>query len=96
MASDGRDQPGIDIGIPTNGKESITVSGVTFYKTYVEGVGYQYYDSNGNYVQYDGSYCMQCGKADCTPAMSTYYCVICKENISSLECHPSDHFDASH
>ena len=96
LTSDGRDMTGIDIGIQTYGRDSITVGGVTFYKTYVEGKGYEYYDSNGNYLLYDASYCHQCGKADCTRAMSTYYCVICKENVSPLECHPSDHFDASH
>lgn len=96
LTSDGRDMTGIDIGIPTNGKGSITVSGVTFYKTYVEGVSYEYYDSNGNHLLYDASYCYQCGKADCTPAMSSYYCTICKDTVSAMECHPSDHFDASH
>lgn len=96
LTSDGREMSGIDIGVQTYGRDSITVGGVTFYKTYVEGVGYEYYDSNGNYLLYDASYCYQCGKADCTPAMSTYYCVICKDNVSPLECHPSDHFDASH
>lgn len=96
LTSDGRDMTGIDIGVQTYGRDSITVGGVTFYKTYVEGVGYEYYDSNGNYLFYDASYCHQCGKADCTPSMSTYYCVICKENVSPLECHLSDHFDASH
>lgn len=96
LTSDGRDMTGIDIGVQTYGKDSITVSGVTFYKTYIEGVGYEYYDSNGNYLLYDASYCHQCGKADCTPAMSTYYCVICEENVSPHKCHPSDHFDVSH
>lgn len=96
LTSDGRDMTGIDIGIPTNGKDSITVSGVTFYKTYVEGVGYEYYDSNGNYLLYDASYCYQCGKSGCTPAMHSYYCVICEEFVSAHKCHPSDHFDASH
>lgn len=96
LTSDGRDMTGIDIGVQTYGKDSITVDGVTFYKTYVEGVGYEYYDSNGNYLLYDASYCHACGENDCTRSMSTYYCVICKENVSPLECHPSDHFDASH
>lgn len=96
LSSDGRDETGIQLGIPTNGEESITVSGVTFYKTYDEGFGYRYYDSNGNCLQYDGSYCSQCGDGNCNQSMTSYICVICNEEIAAFECHPSSHYDASH
>lgn len=97
LASDGRDSPGIEIGIPTNGKDSITISGITFYKTYNSKSGeYEYVDANGNYLLYDGSYCMFCGESGCAPAMNTYYCVICKEDIPAHKCHPDSHYDESH
>lgn len=98
LSSEGEDRTGIQLGIPTNGEESITVSGVTFYKTYDEGFGYRYYDSNGNCLQYDGSYCSQCGESAtvCGAAMTTYYCVICEEDIPGTSCHPQSHYDASH
>lgn len=97
LASDGRDIPGIEISIPTNGKDSITVSGVTFYKTYSSDGQYEYYDSQGNYLIYDGSYCHRCGKSAevCYSSMSGYYCVVCEKDIPALTCHAKAHHDVS-
>lgn len=97
LSSDGRDIPGIEISVPTNGKDSITVSGVTFHKIYSSDGQYEYYDSQGNYLLYDGSYCRKCGKSTevCYSSMNGYYCVVCEKDIPALTCHAKAHHDAS-
>lgn len=95
LASDGRDCTRIEVNVQTYGKESVTIDGVTFYKTRINGQ-YEYVDSQGNCLEYDNSYCHQCGSPDCTPSLNSYYCVICKKTIAGSECHPKTHFYESH
>lgn len=95
LTSDGRDCTGIEVNVQTYGKESVTIDGVTFYKTRINGQ-YEYVDSQGNCLEYDNSYCHQCGSPDCTPSLNSYYCVICKKTIAGSECHPTTHFYESH
>lgn len=95
LTSDGRDCTGIEVNVQTYGKESVTIDGVTFYKTRINGQ-YEYIDSQGNCLEYDNSYCHLCGSPDCTPSLNSYYCVICKKTIAGSECHPKTHFYESH
>ncbi len=98
LTSNGTYHYGIDIeGLQTNGEDIVTVDGVKFYKKCIDGE-YGYYDSNGNKLLYDASYCIYCGESSkvCGPAMNSYYCVVCNETIPTHTCHSKTHYDASH
>lgn len=94
---------------PTKKPSTVTYNGHKPYEVFVDETGTRCYYTEGGILcteesltakpitpEYDADCCYKCGSKDCQPAMNSYYCVICEENISSLTCHPKSHYNASH
>lgn len=71
----------------------MTASGKRWAKEVIDGETVTY---NPDDLNYDHTICSVCGSKDCWRSVLDYYCVICKKNIPGYECHPEEHFDASH